>query len=137
MFFVNLHLNGGMVHRVYSRGATQDSQLTLLQMSHCGWFVIPPVLNRRGEIKNKAALKTTKTSAGQPRQGRRDIKHTQIQPNRWFVSAITLTHISCSDTHLHPHIRAGGRRVAWECHAADQPHRTGRGGCVLECVFEK
>lgn len=82
-------------------------------MSHSEWPVIPPVLNRRGEIKNKAVLKTTKTSVGQPHQGRGDIKHTQIQPNRWFVSTITLAHISCMLRHTRIHISGPWPGVSW------------------------
>lgn len=92
-------------------------------MSHSEWPVIPPVLNRRGEIKNKAVLKTTKTSVGQPHQGRGDIKHTQIQPNRWFVSTITLAHISCMLRHT---LASTYQGLGRECHGADQLHWPGR-----------
>lgn len=103
-------------------------------MSHSGWLLIPPVLNRRGETKNKAVLKTTKTSVGQSHQGRGDIKYTQIQPNRWFISTITLAHISWyahTLTHLHPDIRA----LAWS--AREQINSTGQGDAdaLYVCVY--
>lgn len=95
-------------------------------MSQSGRPVIPLVLNRRVEIKNKAALKTTKTSAGQQRQDRGDIKHTQIQPNRWFVSAITLTHISGSNTHT------SGSCLGVSCYRSSPLHHR---VCLRKCVW--
>lgn len=102
-------------------------------MSHSGWLVIPLVLNRRGGNKNKAAAKTSKTSVGQPRQGRSYMKRTQIQPNSWLVSPDTPSHRhshnpaahSHTHTHLHAHIRA----------SAVQLQGTGSQGYVFKCVF--
>lgn len=64
-------------------------------MSHRGWWVIPSVLNTPEETKNKAALKTSKTSVGQLQQDSGHDRDAHLQTNRWFVSASTHTHISC------------------------------------------
>lgn len=103
-----------------------STTLTLLQMSHSGGEIIPPALNRWGKIKNKAALKTTKTSAGQPQRQREN--HAHPDPAKQMVClchlSLSLTHTLPLHAHTHTHARTHkSRSEAFTMQISPRPRR--------------
>lgn len=101
-------------------------------MSHIGRGVIPLVLNRAVEIKNKAELKTTKTSAGQDTLRQRGYQ-AHPESAKQMVGLCHHSHISCSDTH----IRGRSEKQSLGLLCSSPAHRPGGGRASSECVFDK